>query len=89
MFDTALTHYQQSIRFEEASGNRFGAGQTRSRVAVLFANAGRTGDALLYAHAALADFTPYGDGAAANIERIQQLIALLTPPVDPTPTGAP
>ncbi len=83
-YDTALNHYQQSIRLEEASGNRYGAGQTRHTVAILFARAGRTSDALLYAQAALADYAPYGAGAAAAVEEVHQLIARLGPP-----TGAP
>ncbi|MCU7724557.1 CHAT domain-containing protein [Actinoplanes sp. KI2] len=88
-YDTALTHYQQSIRLREAVGDRYRAGQTRYSVAFLFACAGRTGDALLYARAALADYAPYGAGAAADIEVAQSLIALLDPPADPTPPGAP
>lgn len=88
-FDTALTHYQQSIRLKEVAGNRYSAGQTRQNVAVLFARTGRTSDALLYARAALSDYAPYGAGATAAIEQVQQLIALLDPPADPTPTGAP
>jgi tetratricopeptide (TPR) repeat protein len=87
--DTALTHYQQSIRLEEAAGNRYGAGQSRHAVAVLLTRAGRTGDALLYAHAALADYGPYGAGAAAVIERVQRLISDLSKPAEPTPHGAP
>jgi tetratricopeptide (TPR) repeat protein len=88
-YDTALTHYQQSIRLDEVAGNRYGAGQARHNVAVLLARAGRTGDALLYAHAALADYAPYGEGAAADIEQVKRLIARLNPPADPTRHGAP
>jgi tetratricopeptide (TPR) repeat protein len=88
-YDTALTHYQQGIRLDEVAGNRYGAGQTRLAIAILFADGGRAGDALLYARAALADFAPYGAGASANIERVQKLIARLDPPADPTPIGPP
>ena len=87
--DRALTHFQQAIRLREAAGNRYRAGQTRQAVAVVLAGAGRTGDALLYARSALADFAPYGAGVAADIEKVRQLIAMLDPPADPTPTGAP
>ncbi|RZU52519.1 tetratricopeptide repeat protein [Krasilnikovia cinnamomea] len=83
--DAALTHYQKSIRLKEVAGNRFSAGQTRFAVAIFFYRAGRVGDALLYARASLADFESYGGGATANIERVQQFIALLDPRVDPTP----
>ena len=88
-YDTALTHFQRAIRLREAVGDRYAAGQTRHAVTVLFIRAGRTSDALLYAHAALTDYAPYGASAAANIEQVQQLIGLLNPPADPTPTGAP
>jgi tetratricopeptide (TPR) repeat protein len=87
--DTALTHYQQAIRLWEVAGNRYNAGTSRHALAVLFANTGRAGDALLYAGAALADFAPYGASAAADIERVQQFIAQLNPPAKPTPTEAP
>jgi len=88
-YDTALTHYQQSIRLQEAAGDRYGAGQTRHAVAVLLAAAGRTGDALLYARAALADYAPYGAGATADIEQVQELIDFLDPAAEPTRDGAP
>jgi tetratricopeptide (TPR) repeat protein len=88
-YDTALSHFQQSIRLQEAAGQRYGAGQTRHNVAVLLARAGRTGDALLYTRAALADYATYGDGAADAIEQVQQLIARLDPPADPSPPGTP
>ncbi|MEW2143528.1 CHAT domain-containing protein [Micromonospora vinacea] len=89
-YETALTHLQQSIRLEEkVAGNRYGAGQSRFALAVLFARAGRIGDALLYARAALADFASYGSGAAAHLAEVQQLIAKLNSPADPTPDGAP
>jgi tetratricopeptide (TPR) repeat protein len=87
-YDTALIHYQQSIRLEEVAGNRYGAGQSRHTVALLFARTGRTSDALLYARAALADFAPYGAGATTNIEKVRRFIAELSPPANPTPTGA-
>ncbi len=39
--------------------------------------AGRVNDALLYAHAALRDFEPYGLSATAIIDQTRQLIATL------------
>jgi tetratricopeptide (TPR) repeat protein len=88
-YDTALTHFQGAIRLMEAAGNRYRAGATRYTVAVLFARAGRAGDALLYARAALADFASYGAGAGADIEKVQRLIARLNPDADPSAIGAP
>jgi tetratricopeptide (TPR) repeat protein len=73
--ERALRHWRESIRYEEAQGNQYGAGQTRFNVALTLANAGRLADALDYAQAALRDFEPYGAGAAADIEDTQRLIA--------------
>jgi tetratricopeptide (TPR) repeat protein len=82
--DAALHHWQQSIRYKEQAGDRYGAGQSRFNVAVVLDQAGRTDDALLYAHAALRDFASYGSGAATEVEDTQQLIAELERP----PTGS-
>lgn len=73
--DRAQEHYAKSIRYEEAQGNRFGAGQTRFSVALLLARAGRFPDAREYARAALRDFESYGDRAAAMIETTRRLLA--------------
>ena len=43
----ALRHYQQSIQHDEARGDIYGAGQTRYNIALLLADDGRVGDALL------------------------------------------
>ncbi|MBQ0990709.1 CHAT domain-containing protein [Micromonospora sp. H61] len=87
--ETALPHFQQAIRLWEVVSDRNHAGRARYSVAVLFARAGRTGDALLYARAALADYSSHGADATADIEQVQHLVALLNSPADPTPTGAP
>jgi tetratricopeptide (TPR) repeat protein len=73
----ALHHYQQSIRFEEARGNIYGAGQTRGNIAALLQDDGRHSDALLYARAALGDFERVGPGAAREAARVADLIARL------------
>jgi tetratricopeptide (TPR) repeat protein len=71
----ALRHYQQALQHHEARGDIYGAGQTRSNIAVLLDEAGRTGDALHYAHAALASFQQAGPGAAGAADQARQLIA--------------
>ncbi|SNT63532.1 Tetratricopeptide repeat-containing protein [Asanoa hainanensis] len=76
-YDSALSHFQQSIRLEEAASNRYGAGQTRQVLAMLLFRAGRPDDALLYARAALADYTSYGASASAEIEKVERMIAEL------------
>jgi tetratricopeptide (TPR) repeat protein len=75
--EVALRHWQESIRYREAAGNRYGAAQTRFNVAAALVRDGRLGDGLLWAQAALRDFQTYGDRAAAEIAQIQQLIATI------------
>jgi hypothetical protein len=73
----ALRHYQQSLYHEEARGNIYGAGQTRYNIALLLDDAGRTGDAVLYARAALDNFQRTGPGGASDAADAEQLIANL------------
>jgi len=73
----ALRHYQQSIAHEEARGNTYGAGQTRHNIAILLKEAGRSGDALLYARAALHDYEQVGPGAAQDATDARDLITRL------------
>lgn len=70
----ALGHYQQSIRYSEACGDTYVAGGTRVHIAVLLGENGRVGDALHYAHAALANFRQVGPGAAAMAGQAEALI---------------
>jgi tetratricopeptide (TPR) repeat protein len=71
----ALPHYRESIRYEEAQGNRHGAGQTRQNVARLLAQSGQLADAHAYAEAALRDFESYGGGAADDAQDARELLA--------------
>jgi tetratricopeptide (TPR) repeat protein len=73
---TALHHYQQAIRHQEAAGDRHRAGVTRRNVALMLAG-DRPRDALLYAQTALADFETYGPGARADIDKTRTLITRL------------
>ena len=73
--DRALQHYQQSIRYSEQAGDIFGAGQTRFNVAVALFQAERFDDARAYAEAALANFQTFGDRAAEDIQKTEQLLA--------------
>ena len=73
--ERALPHWRESIRYKEAAGNVYLAGTTRFNVAVALARSGRLVDALEYARAALRNFEPYGQGAAADIQRARGLIA--------------
>ncbi|MCA1697139.1 MAG: tetratricopeptide repeat protein, partial [Actinobacteria bacterium] len=70
----ALHHYQQAIQHEEARGDTYGAGQTRYNIALLLNQAGRPGDALHYAHAALNNYRDIGPGATTETQQAQTLI---------------
>jgi len=75
--DRALPHYREAIRYEEVQGNLYGAAQTRFNVALGLAQGGRLPDALTYARAALRGYQSYGQGAAADTQKTQQLIAMI------------
>jgi tetratricopeptide (TPR) repeat protein len=73
----ALRHYQQSLQHKEARGDIYGAGGTRYNIAALLASTGRTGDALLYARAALNNFQQAGPGTVGHAAEAERLIAAL------------
>lgn len=73
--ERAQDHFAQSIRYQEAQGNRFGAGKSRRSIARALFKAARFPDAREYALAALRDFESYGDHAAAEIEKTRRLLA--------------
>ena len=73
----ALHHYQQSIAYKEALGNIYSAGRTRYNIALLLQDAGRPGDALHYARAALDNFERTGPGAAQTAAKARELITEL------------
>jgi tetratricopeptide (TPR) repeat protein len=75
--DRALLHYCEAIRYKEEAGDLYHVAQTRFNVAAALADADRFDDALLYAQAALRNFETYGDSAAADIQKTQQLIAII------------
>jgi tetratricopeptide (TPR) repeat protein len=76
----ALRHYQQSIQHKEIRGDIYGAGSTRYNIALLLDGAGRAGDALAYARAALANYQQAGLGATSDADNARQLIARLEQP---------
>jgi tetratricopeptide (TPR) repeat protein len=73
--DRALYHLRETIRLDEASHNVYGASQARLNVAVFLSVANRKSDARSYGRAALRGFETYGDSAAADIAKTQQLLA--------------
>ncbi len=75
--DRALQHYQQSIRYKEQAGDIFGAGQTRSNVAIALSQAERFDDARAYAEAAFANYRSFGDRAADRVQKVKGLLAAI------------
>jgi tetratricopeptide (TPR) repeat protein len=72
-----LHYFQQSIKFKEARGDIYGAGQTRYNIALLLQDDGRPGDALHFARAAQHDLERIGPGAAQFAARTRDLITEL------------
>ncbi len=66
-----------ALAHQEARGNTYGAGLTRCNIAVLLEGAGRPGDALHYARAALRDYERTAPGTAQEVVQAQELIARL------------
>ncbi len=83
MFDDAQSYYEKDVQIREQTGDRYGAGQTRYNLALMYLNAAerepaRRHDllrrALAYARASLVDFQHYQGRAAADEAKAQQLI---------------
>ena len=73
--DTALHHYNNSIRYTEFMGDLYRAAKTRINIAFDLTNAGRLQAARAYAQAAMRNFESYGDRAAEEIQKTKELIA--------------
>jgi tetratricopeptide (TPR) repeat protein len=73
--DRALKHYQESIGYDEASRNIYGAAQTRHKVARTLEGKGSFADAREYALAALRGFQSFGDRAKDEVMKALELIA--------------
>ncbi|HEX8231005.1 MAG TPA: CHAT domain-containing protein [Chloroflexia bacterium] len=76
-FDRALYHWQKSIQYKEAQGDLYVVAVTQFSIAIALAQRGRFEEALLYAGAALRNYTDFGPGAAAEVQETQELIALV------------
>jgi tetratricopeptide (TPR) repeat protein len=75
--EEALKHYQQSILYKEQSNDIFGAGQTRFNAAHALLQASCFEDARSFAEAALANYREFGDRAAVQIQRTEQLLVAI------------
>jgi tetratricopeptide (TPR) repeat protein len=67
-FESARSHYDESIRYDEVQDNLQGAAKSRLGIAGIFLMKGRFTYALEYAKAALRNCETYGEGAAENIQ---------------------
>ena len=83
--DKAREHYELDAQYEEKTGNRFGAGQTRFNIAVMYVRAASNEDqpiqerasllrAHAYAEAALRDFQHYEGRAAKDESKVKGLL---------------
>jgi tetratricopeptide (TPR) repeat protein len=81
--DCAFLNYRETIRYEEAQENLYGAANTRFNMALVLAQASRFDEALLYAQAALCNFKTFGDRAVADIQDTEQLIRLIEQSLKP------
>ncbi|HRQ82926.1 MAG TPA: hypothetical protein PKZ97_17580 [Azospirillaceae bacterium] len=77
MIDAAAKHYAAAVKHHLANDNRFGAGQGRYNMALLYYQHRQFANAKLYAAAALDDFRSY-HGRAADLEALaEKLLALI------------
>ncbi|MEQ9356376.1 CHAT domain-containing protein [Coleofasciculus chthonoplastes] len=79
----AFWNYRETIRYEEAQGNLYGAANSRFNIALVLTQDSRFDEALLYAQAALCNFQIFGDRAAADIQDTKQLITLIEQSLKP------
>jgi tetratricopeptide (TPR) repeat protein len=70
----ALRYFRESIRQYDDAGEIRSAGEIRFNVAITLKNAGRFGDALAYAEAALRSFEAVGDESSSIARDSQRLI---------------
>jgi tetratricopeptide (TPR) repeat protein len=84
-FERAREHFEKDAQYEEMAGNRFGAGQTRINMAVMYLRAAKSEDqpsqqranlerARAYAEAALRDFQHYQGRTAEKEAKARQLL---------------
>jgi tetratricopeptide (TPR) repeat protein len=72
--DRALIHYYESIRYAEALGDLYLAGNNRFNLALALLKEHRFTDALEYAHAALRNYETFGDRATEKIQNTRSFI---------------
>jgi len=72
--DRALSHYREAIRYHEAAGNLYNAGNHRFNVALALMQAGRLDDALAYARAALRNYETFGERATEDVQRTRGMV---------------
>jgi tetratricopeptide (TPR) repeat protein len=83
----ALLHWREAIRYSETAGDLYHAATTRFNVALGLMNGDRLSDAAEYARAALRNYETYGQAAAAEIQKTQQLLAEIEQAMRNSPPG--
>ena len=77
MFDKALRHHQESVRYSDMLGDIYLAATRRRDIAFLLKNAGQLSDALVYARSSREKFEAYGLAGAEQVLKTQNLIGEL------------
>jgi tetratricopeptide (TPR) repeat protein len=72
-----LEEYRDAIKYAEADGNLYLAALTRLNIASALTRARCFDEALLYSKTALSNFETYGDRAAAEVKKTQELIVMI------------
>jgi len=73
-FERALTHWHNSLRYKETSGNMYGAANTRFNIARGLIMIGRLKDAREYVLTAQRNYETFGELATSEIQRTQELL---------------
>jgi tetratricopeptide (TPR) repeat protein len=71
----AMNHFHEAIELFDFEGDRYQAGHVREEMSIVLGTKKRYQEALLYARAALDDFTAYDQGTEEDIERASQIIS--------------
>lgn len=77
LYDEALRHFQEAVRYADESGNEYYAAKSRQNIAAGLANAGRLSDAFKYACSAREKFEACGPSGVNGAQETQIMISKL------------
>jgi tetratricopeptide (TPR) repeat protein len=72
---STMDHFYQAIELFEFEGDRYQTGLAREEMSIVFGAKKRYRDALLYARAALDDFSAYHHGTEEDIQRVGKIVS--------------